>query len=398
MRIESLDSFPVRLARNHNAALGSAGSPARLRGQGDYRWAATYPCLYSTLIETALVRVRLDNGIEGWGEAQAPVAPEVACTIVEGILRHVIVGEEFDPTADAIARLWDRMYSAMRVRGQTGGFMLDAISGVDLALWDAAGRSLNQSVSALIGVARPSAQAGLLAVVRDEDGVPAYLSGIPGNDWDRARHWYDSGIRVAKIYYRASIPELLVDLDRAIDIFGRRCVCVDALWRLTPDTARELWTQLGKRDILFLECPFPPEETEWHIKLARETGVPIAVGESYRTRYELRKLIGSGAVRFLQPDLGRSGITEGLRIAELARQHAVTIVPHVSIAQAPQLAAAIHFAAVSGCPLLEFNPTILDGANRFLEQPIELRDGGYLVPSGSGLGIQFNASAPWSAF
>jgi D-galactarolactone cycloisomerase len=130
MRIKSLDAFAVRLPRDHNAALGSAGSPAQLKGEGEYRWAATYPCLYSTLMETALIRIRLDSGIEGWGEAQAPVAPEVACTIAERILRPAIVLEQFEPSADAIARLWDRMYSTMRVRGQTGGFMLDAISGV----------------------------------------------------------------------------------------------------------------------------------------------------------------------------------------------------------------------------------------------------------------------------
>src|SRR5690349_3461600 len=129
MRIESVDAFAIRLPRDHDAALGSAGSPARLRGEGEYRWATSYPCLYSALIETALVRIRLDNGVEAWGEAQAPLAPEVASTIVERILRPVITGEEFTPSRQAIARLWNRMYSSMRVRGQTGGFMLDAISG-----------------------------------------------------------------------------------------------------------------------------------------------------------------------------------------------------------------------------------------------------------------------------
>jgi D-galactarolactone cycloisomerase len=387
MRIKSLDAFAVRLPRDHNAALGSAGSPAQLKGEGEYRWAATYPCLYSTWMETALIRIRLDSGIEGWGEAQAPVAPEVACAIAERILRPAIASEEFEPSADAIARLWDRMYSAMRVRGQTGGFMLDAISGVDLALWDAAGKCLDRSVSALLPQARYD---------HSTNSVPAYLSGIPGDDWNEARSWCESGIRAAKIYYRASIPELLADIDRATEIFGRGYVCVDALWRLTPDSARELWAELRTREILFLECPFPPEETEWHIELARATGIPIALGESYRTRYELRPLIESGAIRFLQPDLGRCGITEGLRIVEMARHHGVAVVPHISIAQAPQLAAAIHYAAASGCDLLEFNPAILSAANRFLEQPIELREGTYLVPSGPGLGIQFNRTAPWS--
>lgn len=384
MRIESLDAFAVRLPRDHDGALGSAGSPARLEGEGEYRWAMAYPCLYSTLIETALVRVRLDNGVEGWGEAQAPLAPEVACAIVERILRPAITGEEFAPAPGAIAHLWDRMYSTMRVRGQTGGFMLDAISGVDLALWDAAGKCLNSSVSAMLCGARSC--------------VPAYLSGIPGDRWEEARAWRESGIGAAKIYYRASISELLADVDRATEVFGRGRVCVDALWRLNPQSAPDLCAELERRAILFLECPFPPEETQWHIALAQTSGVPIAIGESYRTLYELRRLIESGAIRFLQPDLGRCGITEGLRIAEAARQDGIGIVPHVSIAQAPQLAAAIHFtAAIPECLLLEFNPTVLIAANHYLEQPIELRDGAYLVPTGAGLGVPFNRQAPWCA-
>ena len=382
MRIESVDAFAVRLPRDHDAALGSAGSPARLEGEGEYRWASSYPCLYSTLIETALIRVRLDNGVEGWGEAQAPLAPEVACTIVERILRPAIAGEEFETSSDAIARLWDRMYSTMRVRGQTGGFMLDAISGVDLALWDAAGKCLNSTVSVMLNGTRRY--------------VPAYLSGIPGDRWAEAVSWRQSGVNAAKIYYRASTAELLEEVDRAIEIFGHGRVCVDALWRLDPKSARELCGELKGREILFLECPFPPEETEWHIELARATSIPIALGESYRTRYELRRLIESGAIRFLQPDLGRCGITEGLRLADLARRQAIAIVPHISVAQAPQLAAAIHFAAaVPECLMLEFNPTILDAANQFLEQPIELRGGAYIVPSGAGLGVPFKARAPW---
>jgi D-galactarolactone cycloisomerase len=384
MRIESIDAFAVRLKRDHQEGLGSAGSPARLEGDGEYRWASAYPCLYSTAIETALVRIRLDNGVEGWGEAQAPVAPEVACAIVERILSVVLRGEEFEPDLGFIAHLWNRMYSAMRVRGQTGGFMLDAISGVDLALWDAAGKSRDQSVSELLGSRRTS--------------VPAYLSGIPGEHWQHARTARDSGIGSVKIYYSSTTATLLADIRRAFDIFGPGAVAVDALWRLDPGSAIELCRELAGFEPLFLECPFPPEETQWHIDLARATPIPIAAGESYRTRYEVRTLLESRAIAFLQPDLGRCGITEGLRLAALARDCGAQVVPHMSIAEAPQVAAAIHFAAgLEHCPLLEFNPTVLSAANRFLEQPIEVCGGAYVVPGGHGLGVSFNASAPWIA-
>ena len=168
-----------------------------------------------------------------------------------------------------------------------------------------------------------------------------------------------------KLYYRGSLDELLADIDRASEIFGAGAVGVDALWRLDPSSAEGFCRTLESRQILFLECPFPPEEIEWHIELAHSTAIPLALGESYRTRYELRRLLESRAITYLQPDLGRCGMTEGLRIADLAREHGAQILPHVSIAQAPQLAAAIHFAAaVPECGLLEFNPTVLEAANR----------------------------------
>ena len=139
MRIRSIQAVPVRLPRDIARARGTAGSPTSLVGDGAYRWSTAYPVLYSENFETALVRVELANGLVGWGEAQAPLAPEVACTIVNLLLRPALEGEEFDGTPERIAALWERMYATMRVRGQNGGFMLDAISGVDLALWDLAG-------------------------------------------------------------------------------------------------------------------------------------------------------------------------------------------------------------------------------------------------------------------
>ena len=75
MRIESVTAIPVRLPRDFLAAQGTAGSPTTLAGEGRYRWSTAYPVLYSVDFETAVVRVELSNGLVGWGEAQAPLAP-----------------------------------------------------------------------------------------------------------------------------------------------------------------------------------------------------------------------------------------------------------------------------------------------------------------------------------
>src|SRR5260370_25881546 len=168
MKLSAIEAIPVRLPREREKAVRTAGSSSALVGSGDYRWSAVFPTLYAVNFETALIKIKLDSGLEGGGEAQAPLAPEVACTIVNLLLKPVLLDANFDGSIPEIERLWDQMYSAMRVRGQTGGFMLDAISGVDLALWDLAGKIQERPVSELIpGSAK-----------RRE--VPAYYSGIPG--------------------------------------------------------------------------------------------------------------------------------------------------------------------------------------------------------------------------
>lgn len=375
MRIAAIDAFPVRLARDLEAATGTAGSPTTLHaGAGLYHWSTAYPCLYATHIETALVRVTLDCGLYGWGEAQAPLAPEVASTIVERLLRPAIGGEEFDGTPGTIERLWWRMYSAMRVRGQTGGFMLDAISGVDIALWDLAGKITQRPVCELAGGAARR--------------IPAYLSGVPRVE-DARRH-HDQGIGHAKLYFDDTAESLLRVFDEVSVVFGAGHVAVDALWRLSPETAVDFARPLGERGAWFLECPLLPEDAAAHGRLAAAIATPLALGESYRTRFELAPFLAARAMRIVQPDLGRVGLTEGLAIARAAAQHGVDVVPHVSIAMGPQLAAAIHFAAAARCPVLEYNPAIVATANRFLAVPITVRDGHYSVPEGPGLGVELH--------
>jgi galactonate dehydratase len=381
MKIARVEAIPVRLSRARDGALGTAGSPTALSGPpARFRRSDRVGALYAEDFETALVKVTLDSGLAGWGEAQAPLAPEVACTIADLLLRPVLEGAEFDGSRGAIEWLWERMYSTMRVRGQTGGFMLDAISGVDLALWDLAGRMAGQPVAALI--------AGAPARER----VPAYLSGVWGADPEERLEWTrpyaEAGFRAVKLFFDGE-PEPLLETARLLRSRRGWEVAVDALWRLTPETAGEFGRRLDELGARWLEAPLPPEDPLAHAALARTISTPLALGESYRTRIELAPFFRAGALRIVQPDLGRCGITEGLRIAEMARAHGALVVPHVSIALGPQIAAAIHYAAALDlCPLLEFNPSVLAVANQFLETPLELAAAHYVVPSAPGLGAE----------
>lgn len=382
--ITAIETIPIRLPRQRERALGTAGSPTLLVGTaGNYRWSATVPALYSIHFETALVKVTLDGGMVGWGEAQAPLAPQVACTIVDLLLAPVLVGTEFAGDPAEIHTLWDRMYSTMRVRGQTGGFMLDAISGVDLALWDLAGKIAGKSVSELL-CSEPKVR------------VPAYYSGLPASDLparvEHAARLRDEGFGVFKLFHEGTgegLFELLATLRNRLG--SEAGLAVDALWRLDPETALAFGRELDRQGALWLEAPLPPEDAAAHAELAGSIRTPLALGESYRTRFELAPFFGLGALGYVQPDLGRSGITEGLRIAAMAEDAGVPVVPHVSIALGPQIAAAIHFAAALGnCHLLEYNAGVLEIANRFLDQALSVEHAAYLVPRTPGLGADIN--------
>ncbi|MBL8177970.1 MAG: mandelate racemase/muconate lactonizing enzyme family protein [Bryobacterales bacterium] len=374
MKIAKIEARPFRMPRDMQAATGTAGTPTLLaKGNGDYRWSDVFPALYSVNFETALIKITLDNGVYGWGEAQAPLAPEVACEIVRLLLAPALEGAAFDGSREEIEALWDRMYSTMRVRGQTGGFMLDAISGVDTALWDIAGKLAGMPVYAMLGGARR--------------GVPAYVSGLPAASRRlTAEKYLGEGFAKFKLFF--DVPETR-DFLRALDELPADAqIAVDALWRLTPQNCVTFGRELDARQALWLEAPLPPEDAAAHATLAGQIHTPVAIGESYRTRFEMRPFFDRQALRVYQPDLGRCGITEGLRLAAMAAERGVAVVPHISIAMGPQIAAAIHFgAAVEACSLTEYNPQVLAVANRYLHDPLRMEGNAYSLPDRPGLGV-----------
>jgi galactonate dehydratase len=249
------------------------------------------------------------------------------------------------------------------------------MSGVDLALWDLAGKMAGVPVCALLS-AEPTFQ------------IPVYLSGTSGSGPAEraafAARYADEGISLVKLYYESEWQDLLAVADRLPP--GMR-FAVDGLWHLPPDRALAMGRDLDARRARWLECPLYPEEVEAHAALAAALRTPLALGESYRTLRELLPFLPSIGV--LQPDLGRCGITGSLRIAAVFPGE---IVPHLSIAMGPQIAAALHFsAAVKQCSLCEFNPHVFDAANSFLQTPLVRRGGDYHVSQEPGLGVAWNA-------
>lgn len=390
MKIASVKALVVKLPRDLARATGTAGSPVRLTNEtaedvvaggvsSSYLWAASYRTLYSTKIETTLVRVETDAGIVGWGEAQSPVAPEITATAINALLAPIVTGDD----ALAPEQSWSKMYAAMRVRGHTGSFLLDAIAGIDIALWDVCGKTYNQPVCRLLG-ASPVAP------------LPCYVSGLAGasvgEKLSYARRHVEAGAHAFKVFLDDSEDNCLRLLDALRETFDTRvALYVDALWRLTPKSALSFAGELARRKVSWLEAPLMPEDVAGHARLTANAEVPIAIGESYRTRFEMLPFFQSGALDILQPDIGRSGLTEGRKLAALAETFHVPLAPHVSIGLGPQIAAALHFGAACGNLLvMECNPSVYEAANVFLKDPIEFNFASLAVPTAPGLGVEID--------
>ena len=384
MKITRVSAFAIKIPRDFTAARGTAGSPAPLvESSNDYRWATNYQTLYSTKIETALIKIETDAGFIGWGEAQSPVAPEVVCTIINTILAPILIGEN----VMAHERLWSRMYNAMRVRGHVGSFLLDAMAGIDTALWDIKGKALNARVCDLLG--GPFTEA-----------LPAYVSGLSGapngND-DAARiaqaaEYQQRGFNAFKLFMDDE-PEDLLRLHDGLSerLGGKTKIMVDALWRMEQADAVRFGRELDARKVTWLEAPLKPEDVSGHARLAAAIDTPVAIGECWRTRWEMKPFFDAGAVEIFQPDIGRTGITEGMKLCALAELHNVPVAFHISIGLGVQIAAALHVAAsIPNLMFVECNPQVWQVAETLLKASLPVGAGVVGIPDGVGLGIEID--------
>ncbi|MEV5695462.1 mandelate racemase/muconate lactonizing enzyme family protein [Micromonospora globbae] len=367
-KIVSVDVFPLAIPRADGAARAYATQPP-------------WPSVYGNHRETLVVRLTADDGTTGWGEALAPVAPEVPGEIVRRLLAPVLVGA--DPRR--VRPLRHQLGDLMRERGHLGGHQADAIAAVDIALWDLAGKLAGRPVVELLGGAF-------------HDTVPTYVSGLPGRaDADRvaqARDWVARGVRRIKVGLGhgvdadlatvSALREVHPDLRVAVDVHG-----VYAL----PDAVR-LGRGLDDRDAWFFEMPLAFEDVAGHADLAARIDVPVALGESLRHRWEFAPFVTARAVGLLQPDIGRTGITEGLAIAQYAETHHLGVAPHHSAGLGLALAAGLHVAAAcANLVASEWHPALFNLVNTILTVPIEATPTGIPLPTGPGLGVSVDPEA-----
>ncbi len=377
MKIRKVTAYVIKADAFYDMG-GDSQTNAQLP-HSDYMRFRPYPQLYSRKTESMILRVETDGGIVGWGEAQAPIGPEVAQSIVRHILGPVVLGQS---ALDTNLRFTD-MYETLRVRGQTTGFMLDAIAAVDTALWDIRGKAAGMSVSRLLGG-------------RYRDTLRCYLSGLRRDTraerLDEAAEFAERGVSGVKMYMgyglrkdAGEIEELRDRLGPDVDIF------VDAVWRYSFADAVKLGRVCENSDVGFLEAPLLPEDIEGHARLAAELDVAVAVGEPLRTRFQLQQWFVRDALDVCQPDVMRNGISETYKIAVVAEAFNKPIALHTGTLTTIGMAATFQTAAtIPNFLTQEYQPVMLEAFNAWLKEPLHLRNGEIVVPDTPGLGIEID--------
>lgn len=377
MRIANVEAIPARFRRDE-AYLGAMPESA---SESQYFVRPPYRALYSAYFETLFVKITADDGTVGWGEALAPVAAKAVAEIVRELLAPVVEGN--DPLATDY--LWKRMYGLMRERGHYGGFMVDAISACDTALWDLKGKLLGQPVHKILGGPHL-------------ERVPCYVSGLPeSTDAGRvalAERWTGRGFTSFKLAAGFGIEADRRSLQALRTALGQdAALLLDAHWVYSLDESVALGRHLEALDVAVFEAPMEPEDIEGHAKLADAIAVPVAIGETERTRFEFRPWLLKRGADLLQPDVGRTGISEFMKIASMAEAFNIPLAPHLSVGLGPCIAASIHVAAsISNLYMLEYQPPVFELANALLVEPLVCENGRYDVPSGPGLGIQVDTT------
>ena len=266
-------------------------------------------------VDIVLVEVSTDAGITGWGDAFAYVCPRTTCTAIDEMIAPQVRGLMV-PDAAGIAAFMEQIQRKLHLFGRYGITMF-AISGLDIALWDLAGKIQGVPLHRLLGATRRAqipAYASLLRI-----GTPELVAG----ECEAARRLGYSAIKLHEVTTPAvfaarqaignGVP-LMVDMNCPLD--GTDAIAfAHACQAATP---------------MFLEEPvWPPEDFVTLAEVRAKGGLDIAAGENACTAYQFRQMMAAGAVSHAQPSVIKvGGITEFMKVAALADELGVKVVPH----------------------------------------------------------------------
>jgi L-alanine-DL-glutamate epimerase-like enolase superfamily enzyme len=328
-----------------------------------------------------LLQVFTDEGITGivpaGGLQAGPNSEALNKVLIEDVLKPYVIGE--DPLNTE--RIWDKMYWGS-VRYGRRGAALSAIGSIDTTIWDLKGKALNQPVYKLLGGHR--------------DTVPGYGSSVNLN-YTREElvktysDFVERGFKMVKMKIGRRDPKedlervklvretIGPDVDLALD--------VNSGWSLK--TAIRMAKKLEQFDIYWLEEPIPPDQIDNHAKLAAETSIPIALGETHSTKWEFKELMERGAVEIVQADIVRcGGVTEWIKIAAIADAYGLPMCPHAGGNIAPSLVAAVPNGLF--CECFATAGTQPGGWQSIFVDSIKPRNGQISPSKKPGFGIELN--------
>ncbi len=345
---------------------------------------------YDTRV-AGLVEIETDDGLVGWGECYGPAW---MTTAVVNAMAPGLIGQ--DPLHTD--RLWLETYARLRDHGQKG-VTIEALSGIDIALWDIKGKHFGVPACQLMGGAqRTEVQAYATGLYRRKFGNPTdYLA-------EEAAGYVAEGFKAVKLKVGFGVEEDLAATRAVREAIGPDIsLMVDANHAYDAVAATRLARQIEPCDIRWFEEPVPPEDIPGHLALKAATSIPLAGGECEFTRFGFRELLVSRALDILQPDTcAAGGLSECKKIADMATAFGVRYNPHVwgtgvALAASLQLLGALGpQTPPSLAPLeamLEFDRTEHPIRQAILTTPIKPVDGIVQIPQGPGLGIEIDRNA-----
>lgn len=349
-----------------------------------------------TNFDMTLVVITTEDGLQGFGEAKAAVGSSGVCasivSCIENELKPILIGKD----AKNINRLWEEMYNGTRdhyalSRGRRfpilgrRGLTISAMSGVDTALWDLKGKTLNTPVMDLLGGA-----------CREQ--MPAYASGgwaNAENIGEQLNSYVAKGFKGVKM--RVGIMDQTVQnsierVKAAREALGPNIkLMADAHGTFSVPEAKQFCRGVEDCNLYWFEEPISPDNRHGTAEVRAATTIPIAAGESEYTSFDIRDLLEVRALDVIQPDAAIiGGITEAMRVGHLASVHQLELAPHCW-GSAFSFMAGLNVAFASpAATIIEFslggNPMMYD----LVKEKIEVTDGFIAAPTAPGLGLTPN--------
>lgn len=341
---------------------------------------------------SVIVEITSDEGVTGWGESlcHGLQPPQIAAAFIEQVFRPILLGADpFD-----VELLWERMYNTTQPYGQ-GGAAVNAISGVDIALWDLIGRALNKPVHKLIGGAfRTEVTPYATGFYRTAEGA------YPDDAILEAQSYLAEGFTAFKLKVGFGVDEDIAFINAIREAVGPDVrILADANAAYAAPVARRLIDGTRNANLYLYEELLAPEDIKGYQQLKGSTSSLLAAGEQLFGKQGFVPWLESRALDLIQPDLCSSGgFTELKKIAALAQAAHTPMIPHVW-GSGIGLAASLQFiAALPSLPLtlnplepmLEFDRSSNPFRRELIFDAIQMVNGRVQIPNQPGLGIEVN--------